>query len=66
MAPENHSMVLANRPQDEIIVGTTLQHKTSPAPSPSDLKDGQILVETLYLSLDPAMRGWMSGEILQS
>ena len=65
MAPENHTVVLANRPENEIIVGTTLQHKTAPAPSPSDLKDGQILVETLYLSLDPAMRGWMNGEILQ-
>ena len=24
------------------------------------LGDGQILVRTLYLSLDPAMRGWMN------
>lgn len=28
-----------------------------PAPTPAD---GEVLVETLYLSLDPAMRGWMN------
>jgi NADPH-dependent curcumin reductase CurA len=25
-----------------------------------ELKDGEVLVQTLYLSLDPAMRGWMN------
>src|SRR6476620_172698 len=25
-----------------------------------ELKDGEILVKVLYLSLDPAMRGWMN------
>ena len=24
-------------------------------------QDGQVLVEALYLSLDPAMRGWLNG-----
>ena len=32
-------------------------HGTVPAP---ELKDGQILVRTHYISLDPAMRGWMN------
>lgn len=27
----------------------------------TDLKPGEILVKTLYLSIDPAMRGWMNG-----
>ncbi|MGH8984115.1 MAG: NADP-dependent oxidoreductase [Acidimicrobiia bacterium] len=31
----------------------------APAPSPGD---GEVLVRNLYLSLDPAMRGWMTGE----
>jgi NADPH-dependent curcumin reductase CurA len=26
-----------------------------------DLVDGEIIVQTIYLSLDPAMRGWMNG-----
>lgn len=29
--------------------------------SEKDLKDEQVLVESLYLSLDPAMRGWLNG-----
>lgn len=29
--------------------------------SEKDLKDGQVLVESIYLSLDPAMRGWLNG-----
>ena len=28
--------------------------------SKDDLKSGQALVETIYLSLDPAMRGWLN------
>ncbi|PNY24998.1 NADP-dependent oxidoreductase YfmJ [Tolypocladium capitatum] len=60
MPRDNLSMFLAERPTDAIIPGRTLNRRTSPAPEPSDLKDGEILVEVLYLSLDPAMRGWMS------
>ncbi|PHH87652.1 hypothetical protein CDD83_8586 [Cordyceps sp. RAO-2017] len=61
MSRENVSFVLAERPKAEIVPGQTLQRKVSPAPQADDLRDGQILVEVLYLSLDPAMRGWMSG-----
>jgi NADPH-dependent curcumin reductase CurA len=63
MAVENLSIVLAERPTGEIIPGTTFHQKVSPAPTPADLKDGEILVEALYLSLDPAMRGWLNGKI---
>ncbi|KAF4468775.1 hypothetical protein FALBO_4331 [Fusarium albosuccineum] len=59
MARDNLSVVLAERPTTDIIPGTTFHQKTTPAPTPADLKDGQILVEMLYLSLDPAMRGWL-------
>ncbi|KAF5023405.1 hypothetical protein F66182_4562 [Fusarium sp. NRRL 66182] len=59
MARDNLSIVLAERPTTDIIPGQTFQPRTSPAPTPADLKDGQILVENLYLSLDPAMRGWL-------
>lgn len=61
MARDNLSIVLAERPTTDIIPGQTFTQKTSPAPTPADLQDGQILVETLYLSLDPAMRGWLRG-----
>lgn len=54
------SIQLAERPKSAIIPGQTFQRVLTPAPTPSDLQDGQILVETLYLSLDPAMRGWLN------
>lgn len=63
MAPSNLAVHLAERPTGEIIPGTTFVHKTTPAPSPADLEDGQILVEVLYLSLDPALRAQLNGEL---
>ena len=62
MTRENLSIHLVERPKDEIIPGQTFNAKTSPAPSPADLKDGQILVEVLYLSLDPALRAQLNGK----
>ena len=55
------SVVLAERPKDEIVPGKTFKLKESVRPSAADLKDGTVLVETIYLSLDPAMRGWLNG-----
>lgn len=46
---------------EEIIPGTTFHQKITAIPSPDTLQDGEILVETLYLSLDPGMRGWLKG-----
>jgi len=54
------SVVLAQRPKALIVPGETFSLKENPMISESDLKDGQVLVETLYLSLDPAMRGWLN------
>ena len=38
--------------------GVIEQH---PAPRESDLKDREVILDVLYLSLDPAMRGWLNG-----
>jgi NADPH-dependent curcumin reductase CurA len=48
---------LQSRPKDEITSDTfTLkEHSTT-----SSLKDGEILFQSNYLSLDPAMRGWLN------
>lgn len=55
------TIVLASRPSGPIVPGQTFHQKlVSPPPSASDLKDGQVLLEALYLSLDPAMRGWLA------
>ena len=55
------SVVLAKRPKADIVPGETFSLKENPILSEGDLKDGQVLVEALYLSLDPAMRGWLNG-----
>ena len=55
------SVVLAQRPKSLIVPGETFTLKTNPMVSEKDLKDDQVLVESLYLSLDPAMRGWLNG-----
>lgn len=66
MSGENLRVYLAERPKADIIPGTTLKTETVPIPKAEDLKDGQLLVENLYLSLDPAMRGWMNGNASSS
>jgi NADPH-dependent curcumin reductase CurA len=61
MGRQNKTFVLAERPEGDIVVGKTFKLETSEAPTAADLKEGEILVESLYLSLDPAMRGWLNG-----
>jgi hypothetical protein len=49
------------RPKGHIIPGVDLVLDTqAPVISPSLLQPGEILVRNLFLSLDPAMRGWMN------
>ncbi len=54
--PMNHQIVLNSRPQGAPKVND-FREKTSPLPT---LAPGQVLLHTLYLSLDPYMRGRMS------
>jgi NADPH-dependent curcumin reductase CurA len=53
---QNRSIVLASRPQGEPVPGNFRLEKTA-VPEPMD---GQVLLRTVYLSLDPYMRGRMS------
>jgi NADPH-dependent curcumin reductase CurA len=53
---KNRRIVLAKRPQGE---PSPADFRLEAAPIP-ELKDGEILLQTLYLSLDPYMRGRMS------
>ncbi|KOS18240.1 putative NADP-dependent oxidoreductase [Escovopsis weberi] len=59
MADTMRTVVLAERPVGDIIPGQTFNVKLVPKPTADQLKEGEILVEALYLSLDPAMRGWL-------
>jgi len=54
--PTNHQIRLAARPVG-LPTAANWQHTTEPVPVPAD---GGVLVKTLALSLDPAMRGWMN------
>lgn len=54
-ARENRRILLASRPVGEI-QDENFAQETVAVP---ELKDGEILVRNLFLSLDPAMRGWM-------
>jgi NADPH-dependent curcumin reductase CurA len=56
-----HSVVLAKRPQSTIVPSETFTIKTKKVPTKADLKNGEVIFQTLYLSLDPAMRGWLNG-----
>lgn len=61
MSQENLQIVLAERPKGDIIPGQTFHQKSTKVPTADDLKDGEIAIENIYLSLDPAMRGWLNG-----
>ncbi|KAH6070166.1 hypothetical protein HBI67_050580 [Parastagonospora nodorum] len=58
--PQYTSIHLAERPQAAIEAGKTFTPQQHSIPSPSSLKDDEVLFQTLYLSLDPAMRGWLN------
>jgi NADPH-dependent curcumin reductase CurA len=52
----NHQFRLAARPLG-LPKPSDWQYAEEPVPEPGD---GEVLVEILYISLDPAMRGWMN------
>jgi NADPH-dependent curcumin reductase CurA len=55
-APKNNQWVLASRPEG-MVSPANFERRESDVPAPGD---GQLLVRNLELSLDPAMRGWIS------
>jgi NADPH-dependent curcumin reductase CurA len=57
----NRSWKLAARPQGAI-KDTDFTWSEEPAPDAASLQEGQLLVRTLYLSVDPTQRGWMERD----
>jgi NADPH-dependent curcumin reductase CurA len=57
VADTNRQVLLAAHPVGMINDGD-FELVESPVPEPAD---GEVLVRTRYLSLDPAIRGWMNG-----
>ncbi|KAK4447750.1 hypothetical protein QBC34DRAFT_426989 [Podospora aff. communis PSN243] len=62
MSCQSLQIELVERPEGDVIPGKTFRQTSLPAPTEADLQDGQLLLETLYLSLDPAMRGWLDDK----
>ncbi len=54
------TVILAERPKGDVEPGKTFKMQPQKKLNKDDLKDGQALVETIYLSLDPAMRMWLN------
>ncbi|KAL2141094.1 hypothetical protein VTI28DRAFT_2892 [Corynascus sepedonium] len=59
MARQSLQLELAERPTGAIVPGRTFRQRRVAAPTEADLQDGQVLLECLYVSFDPAMRGWL-------
>ncbi|GAC1588936.1 MAG: NADP-dependent oxidoreductase [Acidimicrobiales bacterium] len=53
--PSNRRIVLARRPHG-LVTEEDFRHEVAELPEPAP---GEAMVRNLYLSLDPAMRGWM-------
>lgn len=56
MTRTNHQFLLKSRPQG-LVTAENFDYVEQPAPVPGD---GEVLVANQYLSLDPAMRGWVN------
>lgn len=54
-----HQLVLASRPTGIIIPGETFKLIEVPVPTEADVPNGHLLLQSLYISMDPAMRGWL-------
>ena len=57
-ATENRRFLLAERPEGRAVKESDFRLDSAPVAAPGD---GQILIRTLFLSLDPYMRGRMSA-----
>lgn len=63
MARTYQAVVLRSWSTKKIIPGQTFEIVNKPCPREQDLKDGEVICETSYLSLDPAMRGFLIGRL---
>lgn len=59
MSSEHIAIHLQQRPETNIVPGETFAVQKHTTPTSAELQDGDVVFESLYLSLDPAMRGWL-------
>ncbi len=62
MTQDNHQIVLAELPQGKL-EASHFRAATAPMPAAAE---GEVLVKTLYMSLDAANRAWMQGATYRS
>ncbi len=55
--PMNRQIILAKRPPPGLVTPDIFAVKEAPL---ADLADGEVLIKIAYVSLDPAMRGWIN------
>lgn len=55
-------ITLQSRPEAPILPDTFKTEKLPAADLRRNLKDGQALIKVDYVSLDPAMRGWLRDQ----
>ncbi|OQE37413.1 hypothetical protein PENCOP_c010G01152 [Penicillium coprophilum] len=53
---------LSQRPETTIVPGETFVVRKHATPTAADLEDGNVILRSIYLSLDPAMRGWLEDK----
>lgn len=56
---ESEVIYLHERPLTSI-TSSTFKTRQEPLPKPNDLPTDMVLIRVLYISVDPAMRGWLS------
>ena len=61
-AKQSLTIVLRERPEGDIVPSQTFREEYVNAPTEADLKDGEVLYETYYLSLDPTNRVALKGQ----
>ncbi|KAK7398630.1 hypothetical protein QQX98_011990 [Neonectria punicea] len=61
MASSTLQIIIKSRPHGAILPAEVFTTRTLPPLTEIDLSDGEILIETLYLSLDPVMRDWLNA-----
>ena len=59
MTESSRQIVLTGRPEGGQVTEALFELQEVPRPQPSD---GEVLLRAIYLSLDPAMRGWISAQ----
>src|SRR5678809_830714 len=58
MSDRNRQILLKERPKGPV-TRDAFEMKDGPLP---DIRDGQFLVKTLFLSIDPTIRGWIDRD----